>query len=85
MLYFRLIAEVGPVRATVITYVNPAVAVALGAAVLGERITPVVVISFALILIGSVLATRAARGLRPKFPKSPISPVTSSLDRGVPA
>jgi len=64
------------------------VAVALGAAVLGERITPVVVISFALILIGSVLATRAARGLRPKFPKSPISPispVTSSLDRGVPA
>jgi len=88
VLYFRLIAEVGPVRATVITYVNPAVAVALGAAVLGERITPVVVISFALILIGSVLATRAPRGLRPKSPKSPISPispVTSSLDRGVPA
>jgi hypothetical protein len=46
----------------VITYVNPAVAVALGAAVLGERITPAVVISFALILIGSVLATRAPRG-----------------------
>jgi drug/metabolite transporter (DMT)-like permease len=38
VLYFRLIAEVGPVRATVITYVNPAVAVVPGAAVLGERI-----------------------------------------------
>ena len=80
VLYFRLIAEVGPVRATVITYVNPAVAVVLGAAVLGERITPVVVISFALILIGSVLATRAPRRLRPV---SPVSPVTPSLDPGV--
>jgi drug/metabolite transporter (DMT)-like permease len=57
VLYFRLIAEAGPVRATVITYVNPAVAVALGAAVLGEPITPAIVISFALILAGSVLAT----------------------------
>ena len=61
VLYFRLIAEAGAARATVITYVNPAVAVVLGAAVLGERVTPAVVISFALILAGSVLATRALR------------------------
>jgi drug/metabolite transporter (DMT)-like permease len=60
VLYFRLIAEVGAVRATVITYVNPAVAVALGAAVLGEPLTPVIVAAFALILGGSVLATRSA-------------------------
>src|SRR6266849_10058819 len=40
-------------------------AVALGAAVLGERVTPAVVISFALILAGSVLATRAPRSRRP--------------------
>ena len=58
VLYFMLISEVGAVRATVITYINPAVAVALGAAVLGEPLTPVIVISFALILAGSVLATR---------------------------
>jgi drug/metabolite transporter (DMT)-like permease len=63
VLYFRLIAEVGAVRATVITYVNPAVAVAMGAAVLGEPVTPLMVISFGLILAGSVLATlRGARG-----------------------
>ena len=74
MLYFRLIAEAGPVRATLITYVNPAVAVALGAAVLGERITPAVVVSFALILAGSVLATRASRSPRPASP---------ALDQGV--
>ena len=35
LFFFALIAEVGPARATVITYVNPAVAVALG--VLGSR------------------------------------------------
>jgi drug/metabolite transporter (DMT)-like permease len=60
LLFFRLIAEVGPARATVITYLNPAVAVALGAGVLGERVTPVIAVSFVLILGGSVLATRRA-------------------------
>lgn len=59
VLFFKLIAEAGPARATVITYVNPAVAVALGVAVLGEPLNPVILLSFALILSGSVLATRA--------------------------
>ena len=62
LLFFRLIAEVGPARAIVITYVNPAVAVALGVSVLGEPLTPEIVAAFALILTGSVLATRS--GLR---------------------
>src|SRR5260370_23382042 len=35
LIFFRLIAEVGPARATLLTYVNPAVAVALGVLVLG--------------------------------------------------
>lgn len=60
ILYFNLIAEVGAARATVITYVNPAVAVGLGVAVLGEPVNPLIEISFALILAGSVLATRPA-------------------------
>jgi drug/metabolite transporter (DMT)-like permease len=58
--FFMLIAEVGPARATVITYLNPAVAVALGVGILGEPLTPVILIAFALILSGSVLATRRA-------------------------
>lgn len=58
VLFFELIKEVGAARATVITYVNPAVAVALGAAVLGEPLTLSVGAAFALILVGSVLATR---------------------------
>ncbi len=60
ILFFALIAEAGPARATVITYVNPAVAVALGVLVLGERLTVPMAIAFVLILGGSVLATRAA-------------------------
>jgi drug/metabolite transporter (DMT)-like permease len=59
VLYFRLIAEAGAARATVVTYVNPAIAVALGVVVLGEPLTPLIAISFALILAGSVLATRS--------------------------
>jgi drug/metabolite transporter (DMT)-like permease len=59
--FFALISEAGPARATVITYVNPAVAVVLGALVLNERITPAMVGAFALILGGSVLATRGKR------------------------
>jgi drug/metabolite transporter (DMT)-like permease len=60
LLFFRLIAEVGPARASVITYINPAVAVALGVGVLGEPFTPAMAAAFALIIGGSVLATRRA-------------------------
>jgi len=59
LFFFALIAEVGPARATVITYVNPAVAVALGVSILGEQFTPAMAGAFALILGGSVLATRS--------------------------
>jgi drug/metabolite transporter (DMT)-like permease len=61
LLFFALIAEVGPVRATVITYVNPAVALALGVALLGEPLTIGAVGGFALILAGLFLATRRAK------------------------
>jgi drug/metabolite transporter (DMT)-like permease len=57
LLFFALIAEVGPVRATVITYVNPAVAAVLGVLVLDEHFTAGMAIGFALVLAGSVLAT----------------------------
>ncbi len=57
LLFFALIAEVGPVRATVITYVNPAVALALGVVVLREPFTAATALGFVLILLGSFLAT----------------------------
>jgi drug/metabolite transporter (DMT)-like permease len=61
ILFFELIAEAGPVRATVITYVNPAVAALLGIAVLNEHFTAGMGFGFALVLVGSVLATAASR------------------------
>jgi drug/metabolite transporter (DMT)-like permease len=57
LIFFALIKEVGPVRATVITYVNPAVAAVLGVALLDERLTAGMLVGFALVLLGCVLAT----------------------------
>ncbi len=58
LVFFALIAEVGPTRSTVITYVNPAVALLLGVTLLDERFTAATAVGFAMILAGSVLATR---------------------------
>jgi len=60
VMFFALITEVGAPRATVITYANPAVALALGVALLGEPFTVGIAIGFVLIVLGSVLATRRA-------------------------
>lgn len=57
--FLELIKEIGPTRSTVITYVNPAVAVAAGALFLDEPLTAAVLAAFTLILAGSVLATAA--------------------------
>ena len=70
LLFFALIAEVGPVRATVITYVNPAVALALGVALLGEPLTIGAGVGFALILAGLFLATRRAKRASPPVERS---------------
>jgi drug/metabolite transporter (DMT)-like permease len=57
LIFFALIAAIGPTRATVITYVNPAVAIALGVTVLGEPLTSGMLVGFPLVIVGSVLAT----------------------------
>jgi drug/metabolite transporter (DMT)-like permease len=57
IIFFALIADIGPTRATVITYVNPAIAIALGVALLGEHVTRGMAVGFPLVLAGSVLAT----------------------------
>jgi drug/metabolite transporter (DMT)-like permease len=66
VLWFTLIAEVGPSRAAVITYINPVVAVALGVTLLDEPLTAGAVAGLLLILAGSWLSTggRPPSGLR---------------------
>jgi drug/metabolite transporter (DMT)-like permease len=57
LVFFALVTEVGAVRATVVTYINPAVALLLGVSVLGEPFTLGLGLGFPLVLAGSVLAT----------------------------
>jgi drug/metabolite transporter (DMT)-like permease len=58
LLMFYLVHHAGASRATVITYINPVVATLLGALVLDEHLGVGGFIAFALILLGSWLATR---------------------------
>jgi drug/metabolite transporter (DMT)-like permease len=60
LLMFYLVQHAGAARATVITYINPAVAALLGVAVLHEHLGIGGMIAFVLILLGSWLATRGA-------------------------
>jgi drug/metabolite transporter (DMT)-like permease len=60
LLYFELVKEAGPVRASVITYINPAVAALLGVVVLRENLTLTMGGGFALVLAGSILSTRGS-------------------------
>ena len=73
LLFFALIAEIGPVRATVITYINPAVAAILGVIVLHENFTVGMALGFVLVVAGSVLATR-----RPRQAATAVGPISPS-------
>ena len=58
LVFAALVAAVGAVRSTVITYINPAVAAVLGVLVLNESLTPPMLLGFVLVTLGSLLATR---------------------------
>jgi drug/metabolite transporter (DMT)-like permease len=66
VLLFALIGEVGPTRATVITYINPAVAIIAGVLLLDEPLTAGILVGFPLVLAGAVLATRKRSGPVPR-------------------
>lgn len=61
LLMVALVSEIGPVKATAITYVNPAVAIIAGVLILGERVTVWTIVGFGLVLLGSYLVTRRRR------------------------
>ncbi|MEA2167395.1 MAG: hypothetical protein QOF76_695, partial [Solirubrobacteraceae bacterium] len=72
LLFGRLIVEIGAARASVITYVAPVVAVALGVIVLGEDVGLGAVAGLLLILAGSWLSTdgRLPPGLERRLRRS---------------
>lgn len=61
VLMVALVGEIGPVRMSAITYVNPAVAIVAGAVFLNEQITAGTILGFVLVLAGSYLVTRHRR------------------------
>lgn len=83
LLMFALIAEAGPSRMTMITYVNPAVAILLGALLLDEPFTVGLAIGFPLVIAGSILGTWRTRvpvspgaGAAPGRPRRPTRTAT---------
>ena len=75
--FFTLIAQVGPARAPLVTYVNPVIAIALGALILGEPLTLGLLIGLPVVLIGCWLAATGGV-LRPREPSElgPLQDVT---------
>jgi drug/metabolite transporter (DMT)-like permease len=58
LLMFHLVKHAGAARASIVTYINPAVATLLGVALLDERLGVGGLTGFGLVLLGSWLATR---------------------------
>jgi drug/metabolite transporter (DMT)-like permease len=69
LLFFRIIERWGATRTTLVTYVIPIVAIALGFIVLGERLRPLELVGAALIIAGVVLVN-ANVGQKPLFGKA---------------
>lgn len=58
VIFFSLIREIGSARATLITYLNTAVALVLGILFLNEPLTLGIIIGFPLVLVGSYFASK---------------------------
>lgn len=58
VIFFELLKEVGPVKASLITYVNTAVALLLGILFLGEPVTPGLLLGIPLISLGLYLSAK---------------------------
>jgi drug/metabolite transporter (DMT)-like permease len=56
--FFTVMAEIGPTRASLVTYMNTAFAVVLGVLILSEPLTIGIIVGLPLVLIGSFLASR---------------------------
>jgi drug/metabolite transporter (DMT)-like permease len=57
-IFFTVMAEIGPTRASLVTYMNTAFAVVLGVIILNEPLTVGIIVGLPLVLIGSYLASR---------------------------
>lgn len=69
ILYFRLIAHVGPANAVAVTYLVPVFAIAWGQLFLGETLSAPLIAGCAIVFVGTALATGVI-GLRSRMRRS---------------
>lgn len=77
VVYYRLLETAEPTYMSMVTYLIPVVGVILGVVVLGEQITAVTLLGFALILggvaiVNGVFRGRSAKAPQPVFPDEPV-------------
>lgn len=77
--FYGLQRRVGPVRALLVSYLNPIVAVLLGVALLGESFSVATAAGMALIVAGVVLATRPDTRYAAPIPVVPVGPRAGRL------
>jgi drug/metabolite transporter (DMT)-like permease len=58
VLFFKVMADIGPARASLVTYINTAFAVLLGVIILSEPITLGIMVGLPMVLVGSYFASR---------------------------
>jgi drug/metabolite transporter (DMT)-like permease len=61
VIFYKLMREIGPARASLVSYLAPGVALFYGAVALDEAITPAAIAGLVLILAGVAVAARPAR------------------------
>lgn len=61
ILYYKLVADVGPTRALTVTFITPVFAMVWGSVLLGEAITPKMIAGGILILVGAALVLKKSR------------------------
>jgi drug/metabolite transporter (DMT)-like permease len=76
IVFFALIDTVGPARAPLFTYVNPVVAIALGAIILGEEVSVGLVVGFPLVIVGCWLAATGGT-IRVRKPPGDLPPIAT--------
>lgn len=64
LLYYRLIADVGPTRAMTVTFLMPAFGMTWGVLFLDERVTPAMIAGAAMIIVGTAAVLRVGASRR---------------------
>ena len=74
-IFYTLVRDVGPGRASLVAYIAPGFAVVYGATLLDEAITAAMILGLALILLGSYIAAESRLPGRPRAtPVAPLEP-----------